>query len=40
MVRAAVAAAQVEQAEFRTVYWATVVLHCTALAAWVGGWLR
>ena len=26
--------------EFRTVYWATVVLHCTALAAWVGGWLR
>jgi len=26
--------------EFRTVYWATVVLHCAALAAWVGGWLR
>ena len=26
--------------EFRTVYWATVVLHCAALGAWVGGWLR
>lgn len=26
--------------EFRTVYWTTVVLHCAALAAWVGGWLR
>ncbi|OYD51846.1 DUF1294 domain-containing protein [Acidovorax kalamii] len=26
--------------EFRTVYWTTVVVHCAALAAWVGGWLR
>lgn len=26
--------------DFRTVYWTTVVLHCAALAAWVGGWLR
>ena len=25
------------QQEFRTVYWTTVVLHCVALAAWVGG---
>ena len=26
--------------EFRAVYWATVVLHCVALGAWLGGWLR
>ncbi|MBV7454971.1 cold shock and DUF1294 domain-containing protein [Acidovorax sp. sif1233] len=26
--------------EFRAVYWATVVLHCAALGAWLGGWLR
>ncbi|MDD2177448.1 cold shock and DUF1294 domain-containing protein [Acidovorax sp. D2M1] len=26
--------------EFRAVYWTTVVLHCGALGAWVGGWLR
>lgn len=25
--------------EFRAVYWATVVLHCAALAAWLSGWL-
>lgn len=25
--------------EFRAVYWVTVVLHCGALGAWVGGWL-
>ncbi|MFY3383865.1 DUF1294 domain-containing protein [Paracidovorax sp. MALMAid1276] len=25
--------------QFRAVYWATVVIHCAALAAWVGGWL-
>ena len=25
--------------EFRTVYWATVVLHCSALLAWVKGWI-
>ena len=25
------------KADFRAVYWATVVLHCAALAAWVGG---
>lgn len=28
------------KAEFRAVYWATVVLHCAALGAWLGGWLR
>lgn len=27
------------KAEFRAMYWATVLLHCAALAAWVGGWL-
>lgn len=26
--------------DFRAVYWATVVVHCAALAAWVGGLLR
>jgi len=26
--------------EFRAVYWITVVLHCSALLAWVTGWLR
>ena len=26
--------------EFRAVYWATVVLHCAAVVAWLGGWLR
>ena len=28
------------KAEFRAVYWATVVLHCAAVVAWLGGWLR
>lgn len=28
------------KAEFRAVYWATAVLHCAALGAWLGGWLR
>lgn len=26
--------------EFRAVYWATVVLHCAAVVAWLGGWMR
>ena len=26
--------------EFRTAYWATVVLHCSALGAWLSGWIR
>jgi uncharacterized membrane protein YsdA (DUF1294 family)/cold shock CspA family protein len=28
------------KAAFRAMYWATVVLHCAALSAWVGGWAR
>ncbi|KRB28635.1 cold shock and DUF1294 domain-containing protein [Acidovorax sp. Root70] len=28
------------KAEFRAVYWMTVVMHCAALGAWLGGWLR
>lgn len=28
------------KAEFRAVYWATVVFHCAGLAAWVSGWIR
>ncbi len=28
------------KAEFRAVYWTTVVLHCAVLAAWVGGQLN
>ena len=28
------------KAEFRAVYWATVVVHCAALAAWLSGWNR
>ena len=28
------------KAEFRAVYWATVVLHCGALVAWLSGWLN
>lgn len=28
------------KAEFRAVYWATVVLHWAAVVAWLGGWLR
>jgi uncharacterized membrane protein YsdA (DUF1294 family) len=27
------------KAAFRAVYWATVLLHCAALAVWVGGGL-
>ncbi|WP_298214695.1 DUF1294 domain-containing protein [Acidovorax sp.] len=28
------------KAEFRAVYWVTVVLNCAALTAWLSGWLR
>lgn len=27
------------KAEFRAMYWLTIVLHCAALGAWVSGWL-
>lgn len=27
------------KAEFRAMYWITIVLHCAALGAWVSGWL-
>ncbi len=27
------------KAAFRAMYWLTIVLHCTALGAWVSGWL-
>jgi uncharacterized membrane protein YsdA (DUF1294 family) len=26
------------KAEFRVVYWATIVIHCVALGAWASGW--
>lgn len=28
------------KAEFRAVYWTTVLGHCAALGAWVSGWIR
>lgn len=27
------------KAEFRAMYWLTIVVHCAALGAWVSGWL-